>query len=62
MATTRTMILAHVSPHTLHGEGSYNTDECIVEVIATARGGSARTLVRCLFDRTTHHVHPCAVH
>lgn len=43
----------------MHSDGT--TDDCVVQVLAEAKGGSARTLVRCLFTRETAHVHPVAV-
>jgi hypothetical protein len=39
----------------------HTTDDCIVRVVAEARGGSARTLVRCMFTGEHHHVHPSSV-
>lgn len=58
----RTAILGRVPTHTLHGEGKYDDDECMVEVIAQAVSGSARTVVRCLYTREVFRVHPSAVY
>lgn len=51
------MKLAHVSNQ--HRDSS--TDDCFVQVVAEAKGGSARTLVRCIYGATFHHVHPSSV-
>lgn len=59
MDAERSIVLGWVPAGRVHPEET--TDRCIVEVIAQATGGSARSLVRCLFTRRTAHVPAAAV-
>lgn len=56
----RQITLAQINSDRVH-DGPCLADECIVLVMATAVGGTARTLVRCLFTNTVAHVHPSSV-
>lgn len=60
LSPTRKAFLAFVSPQLVHPGGGA-ADDCMVEVVARATGGSARDLVRCLYTRDAAHVHPSSV-
>lgn len=53
VARERKAILGHVSAHWIHHD---QDDTCMVEVICLGTGGSARSLVKCLFTGDKAHV------